>query len=56
MTEENSQCIRVSSTDGANTVERFLNDVMKRADKGKVEFGVDLKIERVDDPQDVESD
>lgn len=46
MTEYN-QYIKISSADGKNKVESFLNDIQKRADKAKVEFGVDIQVERI---------
>jgi len=47
MTGEHVQYVRISSTDGRNTVESVLNDLEKQASKGRVEFGVDISIERV---------
>ena len=47
MTHE--QYIKISSNDGKNVVESFLNDIRKKADKGKVEFGVDIDVERIDE-------
>ena len=47
MKEEHVQYVRISSTDGRNTVESVLNDLEKQASKGRVEFGVDISIERV---------
>lgn len=52
---EYEQYIKISSTDGKNKVESFLNDIQKRADKAKVEFGVDIQVTRVDPPADVEA-
>lgn len=48
--ERYSQFLKVSSSDGKNKVESFLNDIQKRADKAKVEFGVDITVERVQEP------
>jgi hypothetical protein len=48
MTEEYTQYVKISSTDGKNTVESVLNDLEKQASKGRVEFGVDISINRVD--------
>ena len=45
---EYKQHIKISSSDGKNTVESFLNDIQKRADKAKVEFGVDIQVERIE--------
>lgn len=47
MTETHKQAILIEAGD-RNTVESFLNDLRKRADKGKVEFGVDIEIKRID--------
>jgi len=43
------QYVKISSTDGKNVVESVLNDLQKQADKGRVEFGLDIEIERVSD-------
>lgn len=48
MTEEYSQVVKISSSDGKNVVESVINDLRKQADKGRVEFGVDIEIERVE--------
>jgi len=56
MTDKYTTCIRISSADGRNTVESFLNDVRKRADKGKVEFGVSIDIERIEDPDEIDGE
>jgi hypothetical protein len=47
---EYEQYLRISSTDGKNTVESIINDLKKQAHKGQVEFGVDITVERVDPP------
>lgn len=52
---EYEQYIKISSSDGKNTVEQFINTMNKRAHKGRVEFGADIQIERVDPPADVEN-
>jgi len=41
--------IRIQSDDGRNVVERMINDLEKKADKGRVDFGLDIEIERVTD-------
>jgi len=51
MSDRYAQYVKISSTDGKNVVESVLNDLQKQADKGRVEFGVDIEIERVDPPQ-----
>jgi len=45
----NTEYLRISSNDGRNTVESFINQVKKKADKGQVEFGVDINVERIDE-------
>jgi len=50
MSDEYAQYIKISSTDGKNVVESVLNDLQKQADKGRVEFGVDIEIERINKP------
>ena len=45
----NTQYLKISSSDGKNVVESFLNDIRKKADKGQVEFGVDIDVERIDE-------
>jgi hypothetical protein len=47
MSDEYTQYVRISSTDGRNTVESIINDLAKKCDKGQVEFGVDVQVERV---------
>jgi len=41
--------IRIKSDDGKNTVERVINQIEKKVSKGRVEFGVDIEIDRVTD-------
>jgi len=48
MSDEYSQSIKISSTDGKNVVESVINDIQKKADKGQVEFGVDIQVERIE--------
>ena len=50
------QLIKISSDDGKNVVESVLNDLQKQADKGTVEFGIDIQVERIEkeDLQEVE--
>jgi len=43
------------TADDKNTLESFLNDVRKRADKGKVEFGVNINIKRIEEPAEIEA-
>jgi len=50
MTEKYEQYIKISSTDGKNVVESVINDIHKQVDKGRVEFGLDIEVERVDPP------
>jgi len=50
MSDEYTEYVKISSTDGSNVVESVLNDLRKKADKGKVEFGVDIRVERIDPP------
>jgi hypothetical protein len=47
---EYTQYLKISSSDGKNVVESTINDLRKRAEKGKVEFGVDIRIERIEEP------
>lgn len=49
MTDEYSQTIKISSSDGKNVVESVINDIRKQVDKGKVEFGLDIEVERVEE-------
>jgi hypothetical protein len=51
MTDEHAVYVKISSTDGKNVVESVLNDLTKKAQKGQVEFGVDINITRVEPPQ-----
>jgi len=51
MSDRYAQYVKISSTDGKNVVESVLNDLQKQADKGRVEFGVDIEITLVDPPQ-----
>jgi hypothetical protein len=53
---EYEQYLRIASTDGRNTVESVIADLKKQASKGQVEFGVDITIERVDPPAEIEGD
>lgn len=55
MTDKYATCLRISSTDGRNTVEQFVHEIQKRADKGQVEFGVSINVERVEDPQEIDA-
>jgi len=50
MTEKYEQYIKISSTDGKNVVESVINDIHKQVDKGQVEFGLDIEVERVEPP------
>lgn len=50
MSDEYTQYLKISSSDGKNVVESVLNDIQKKADKGQVEFGVDIRVERVSEP------
>jgi len=50
MSEKYEQYIKISSTDGKNVVESVINDIHKQVDKGQVEFGLDIEVERVDPP------
>lgn len=54
MSDEYAQYVKISSTDGKNVVESVLNDLQKQADKGRVEFGVDIQVERVDEPAEID--
>lgn len=49
MTDDYTQYLKISSPD-KNTTEQFINSIKKRASKGKVEFGVQISIERVNSP------
>ena len=47
---EYTQYLKITSSDGKNVVESVINDLRKKADKGQVEFGVDIRIERIEEP------
>lgn len=51
MSDEYSQLIRITAGD-KNTVERFINTLHKRSDRGRREFGVDIGVERVQEDSD----
>jgi len=42
------------TTDDVNTGESFYNQIRKRAQKGNVEFGANIDVERISKPADVE--
>jgi len=50
MSDEYTQYLKISSTDGKNVVESVINDIHKQVDKGRVEFGLDIEVERVEPP------
>jgi len=50
MTDDYTQHLKISSSDGKNVVESVISDIQKKADKGQVEFGVDIRVERVEVP------
>lgn len=54
MTDKYTQYLKISSSD-KNTTEQFINSIKKRANKGQVEFGVDIDIERISEPVDEET-
>jgi len=43
-----SQVIKISSSDGKNHVDKFIHETSKRADKAQVEYGLDIRVERLD--------
>jgi hypothetical protein len=45
---EYRQAVVIKSTDGKNPVEKTIHELEKQADKGRVEFGVDIEIERIE--------
>jgi len=54
MTDEYSVCLRISGP-ASNNVESFIHEIIKRSDEGH-RFGVDLDVERIDDPSEESTD
>jgi hypothetical protein len=51
---KHTEYLKISSTDGKNVVESVINDLRKQASKGEVEFGINIQIERVEPPAELE--